>query len=108
MKLHILTRFLLICLLILSQSVKSEEEFIVSDIQVRGLQRISEGTVFNYLPVNVGERFSLNNVGPAIKSLFKTGFFKDVSLEREGSTLVVNVVERPSIAKIIFEGNTPF
>jgi outer membrane protein insertion porin family len=105
MKLHILTRFLLICLLLLSQSVKSEEEFIVSDIQVRGLQRISEGTVFNYLPVNVGERFSLGNVGPAIKALFKTGFFKDVSLEREGSSLIVNVVERPSIAKILFEGN---
>ncbi len=105
MKLHILIRFLLICLLLVSQSVKSEEEFIVSDIQVKGLQRISEGTVFNYLPVNVGERFSLGNVGPAIKALFKTGFFKDVSLEREGSTLIVNVVERPSIAKIIFEGN---
>jgi outer membrane protein insertion porin family len=86
MKLHIFARFLLLCLLVISQSVKSEEEFIVSDIQVKGLQRISEGTVFNYLPVNVGERFSLANVGPAIKALF-------------------NVVERPSIAKIIFEGN---
>jgi outer membrane protein insertion porin family len=105
MKLHILTRFLLLCLLLVSQSVKSDEEFIVSDIQVKGLQRISEGTVFNYLPVNVGERFSLSNVGPAIKALFKTGFFKDVTLEREGSALIVNVVERPSIAKIIFEGN---
>jgi outer membrane protein insertion porin family len=105
MKLSILTRFLLLCLLLLSQSAKSEEDFIVSDIQVRGLQRISEGTVFNYLPVNVGERFSLGNVGPAIKALFKTGFFKDVSIEREGSALIVNVVERPSIAKIIFEGN---
>lgn len=105
MKLHIFTRFLLICLLLLSQSAISEEEFIVSDIQVKGLQRISEGTVFNYLPVKVGERFSLDNVNVAIKALFKTGFFKDVSMEREGSTLIVNVVERPSIAKIVFEGN---
>lgn len=105
MNLHIFARFLLIGLLVVSQSVKSDEEFIVSDIQVKGLQRISEGTVFNYLPVTVGERFSLSNVGPAIKALFKTGFFKDVTLEREGSALIVNVVERPSIAKIIFEGN---
>lgn len=105
MKLHIFARFFLIGLLLISQSVKSDEEFIVSDIQVKGLQRISEGTVFNYLPVNVGERFSLSNAGSAIKALFKTGFFKDVSLEREGSVLIVNVVERPSIAKIIFEGN---
>lgn len=94
----------LLCLL-LSQSVAADEEFIVTDIKVKGLQRISQGTVYNYLPVNVGEKFSLDNAGPAIKALFKTGFFKDVSLEREGSTLIVNVVERPSIAKILIEGN---
>ncbi|MEQ1557329.1 MAG: outer membrane protein assembly factor BamA [Methyloglobulus sp.] len=105
MKLYIFTRFLLICLLCVVQSVQADDDFIVSDIQVKGLQRISEGTVFNYLPVNVGERFSLSNVGSAVKALFKTGFFKDVTLEREGSALIVNVVERPSIAKIIFEGN---
>ncbi|MDD5460183.1 MAG: outer membrane protein assembly factor BamA [Methylococcales bacterium] len=104
MKSNIFSCLLLLCLLF-SFAVKGDEEFVVEDIKVKGLQRISEGTVFNYLPVNVGERFSLNNVGPAIKALFKTGFFKDVSLEREGSTLIVNVVERPSIAKIIFEGN---
>ena len=104
MKLNTLSRLLLLFLLV-SQAVKGDEEFIVEDIQVKGLQRISVGTVYNYLPVNVGERFSLDNVAPAIKALFKTGFFKDISLEREGSTLIVNVVERPSIAKIIFEGN---
>jgi outer membrane protein insertion porin family len=96
---------LLLLGLLVSNGVKGDEEFVVKDIQVRGLQRISLGTVYNYLPVNVGEKFSLDNVSPAIKALFKTGFFKDVSLEREGSTLIVNVVERPSIAKIIFEGN---
>ncbi len=96
---------LLLLGLLLSFGVKAEEEFVVRDIQVKGLQRISLGTVFSYLPVNVGERFSLDNVTPAIKALFKTGFFKDISLEREGSTLIVKVVERPSIAKIVFEGN---
>lgn len=87
------------------QSVKAEDSFIVENIQVKGLQRISAGTVYNYLPVIVGERFSMDKAGTAIKALFKTGFFKDISLEREGTTLIVNVVERPSIAKIIFEGN---
>lgn len=104
MKLNTFSRVLLL-FLFASQVAKGDEEFIVEDIQVKGLQRISVGTVYNYLPVNVGERFSLDNVGAAIKALFKTGFFKDISLEREGSTLIVNVVERPSIAKIIFEGN---
>lgn len=96
---------LLLLLLLVSQAVKGDEEFIVKNIQVKGLQRISVGTVYNYLPVNVGERFSPDNAGAAIRALFKTGFFKDVSLERDNSTLIVNVVERPSIAKIIFEGN---
>nr|WP_305888576.1 outer membrane protein assembly factor BamA [Methylomonas sp. SURF-2] len=79
--------------------------FVVEDIKVRGLQRISAGTVFNYLPVAVGETFSEEKQGSAIRALFNTGFFKDIILEREGDTLIVNVVERPSVAKIVIEGN---
>ena len=104
MKLNKFSCLLLLGLLV-SYAAKGDEEFVVKDIKVKGLQRISLGTVYNDLPVNVGEKFSLDNVAPAIKALFKTGFFKDVSLERDGSTLIVNVVERPSIAKITFEGN---
>jgi len=104
MKLHPFSRWLLLGLLV-SQAVKSDGEFVVSDIKVTGLQRISLGTVYNYLPVNVGERFSQAKVAPAIRALFKTGFFKDITLERQGNTLMVKVIERPSIAKIIFEGN---
>ncbi|WP_408606527.1 outer membrane protein assembly factor BamA [Methylomonas lenta] len=81
------------------------DSFVVEDIQVRGLQRISAGTVYNYLPVTVGETFSEEKQGPAIRALFNTGFFKDITLERSGGTLVVNVVERPSVAKIVIEGN---
>ncbi len=58
MKLNTFSRLLLLFLLV-SQAVKGDEEFIVEDIQVKGLQRISVGTVYNYLPVNVGERFLL-------------------------------------------------
>jgi outer membrane protein insertion porin family len=105
MKLPLFARLLIIAFLVVSQSARGADDFIVGNIKVNGLQRISEGTLLNYLPVNVGDSFSMRNVGPAIKSLFKTGFFKDVDLEREGSTLVVNVVERPAIAKILFEGN---
>ncbi len=104
MKLKKLSRVILLCLAV-SPIVHAAEEFVVRDIKIKGLQRISEGTVYNYLPVTVGERFSLGNTEPAIKSLFKTGFFKDISIERDGSTLIVNVIERPSIAKILFEGN---
>ncbi|MEN9756896.1 MAG: outer membrane protein assembly factor BamA [Pseudomonadota bacterium] len=104
MKLNKLSRAILLCLFTV-QTAQAAQEFVVRDIKIKGLQRISEGTVYNYLPVSVGEKFSLDSTGPAVKSLFKTGFFKDISVEREGSTLVFNVVERPSIAKIMFEGN---
>lgn len=104
MKFVLFSRLIFLCLLF-SQAVIADDEFIVKDIQVKGLQRISLGTVYNDFPVTIGERFSLDNSAMAIRALFKTGFFKDVSLEREGSTLIIHVVERPTIAKVVFEGN---
>jgi len=101
-------QFLLRCLLItvmFSHTVSADDGFIVEDIKITGLQRITAGTVYNYLPVNVGEKFSYNKIGDAIRALFKTGFFKDIALERDGNVLIVHVQERPSIAKIIIEGN---
>ncbi len=82
--------------------------FVVEDIRVEGIQRISAGTVFNYLPVKVGEEFSESRYAEAIRTLFKSGFFKDVRLERQGDVLIVNVAERPAIASIEFTGNKEF
>ena len=73
--------------------------FTVGDIRIEGLQRISEGTVFNYLPVNIGDRLDSQRIGEAMRALYTTGFFRDVELRRDGNTLLVVVVERPSIAK---------
>jgi len=84
------------------------EPFVVKDIRVEGLQRTEPGTVFNYLPVQVGDVMSDEKATQAIKSLYKTGFFKDVRIEAEGEVLVVTVQERSSIAKIEFSGNKSF
>ena len=81
------------------------ESFVIDDIRVEGLQRISAGTVFNYLPVKVGDTFDQKQSAEAIKALFKTGFFKDVRLEHDGHVLIVIVEERPSIASVKIEGN---
>ena len=97
--------FPILLLSALASTYAHASSFIVEDIQVRGLQRISAGTVYNYLPVNIGERFPDEKHAEAIRALFNTGFFKDISLEREGNSLIVNVVERPSVAKIVIEGN---
>ena len=82
-----------------------ESSFVVGDIRVEGLQRISEGTVFNYLPVNIGDHLDQQRIGEAMRALYATGFFRDVELRREGNTLLVVVVERPSIAKFEVKGN---
>lgn len=81
------------------------EDFTVSDIRVEGLQRISAGTVFAAMPVNVGDRVSEVAMGNTIRSLFQTGNFDDIKLSREGNILVVTVQERPSISEIKIDGN---
>jgi outer membrane protein insertion porin family len=81
------------------------EPFVVKDIQVRGLKQVTEGTLFNYFPVKVGDRLDERAAAEAVRALFKTGFFKDVRLYREGKVLIVQVTERPSIASIKIEGN---
>jgi outer membrane protein insertion porin family len=80
-------------------------EFTVGDIQVEGLQRISEGTVFNYLPVNIGDRMDARRVEESLRALYATGFFADVELRRDGGTLLVVVRERPSIEGFTITGN---
>lgn len=96
---------ILLCLSVLQVSVFAADSFIIRDIRVEGLQRISPGTVFNYLPVQVGDRFDDTLSRDAVRSLFRTGFFDDVRLERDGDILVVVVVERPAIGEINITGN---
>ncbi len=81
------------------------ETFSVSDIRLEGLQRISAGTVFTYLPVKVGDPLTRQGSQDAVRALFKTGFFEDVRLERDGDVLVVFVRERPALAEINISGN---
>lgn len=84
------------------------EPFVITDIRVEGLQRTEPGTVFNYLPMQVGDVMSDEKAAQAIKSLYATGFFKDVRIENEGDVLVVTVQERPSVTQIDFSGNKSF
>jgi outer membrane protein insertion porin family len=97
------------CALALAQTASnpaaSPADFTVGDIRVEGLQRVSEGTVYNYLPVNIGDHLSAQRVREAIRALYATGFFRDVQLRRDGSTLVVVVLERPSIESFEITGN---
>ena len=86
-------------------SVVSEEEWVVSDIRIRGLQRVSAGSVFNVMPIAVGDTVDTFDLQDTAKTIFKTGQFDDIQLGREGNTLIISIIERPSIASIELDGN---
>ena len=96
---------ILLCSLFAIKSAMALDPFVVSDIRVEGLQRISEGTVFNYLPVDANELLTAAKARQAIRSLFQTGFFSDINFERDGDILVISVQERPAIAAVVLSGN---
>lgn len=101
-----LTWLALSVVLLLSSNAWAFQSFVVKDIRVEGLRRLSAGTVFNYLPVKVGERFNEEASERAIRSLFKAGFFKDARMARApGDVLVVEIVERPAVSEIEIDGN---
>lgn len=77
----------------------------VSDIRIDGLQRISAGTVFTYLPIERGDTADAAKTAEAIRALYKTGFFQDIRVHREREILVITVVERPAINKLQLNGN---
>lgn len=82
--------------------------FVVKDIRVEGIQRTEAGTVFNYLPVRVGEQIDGDTATQAVRALFATGFFRDVRIEAEDDVLVVLLDERPAISQIEFSGLKEF
>lgn len=93
---------------VVSHAAWSFQPFQIRDIRVEGIQRTEAGTVFSYLPVKVGDTMTDDKAAQAIKTLFATGFFKDVRLEIEGSVLVVVLEERPAIASLEFSGLKAF
>ncbi len=81
------------------------EEFVVRDMRVEGLQRISEGTVFNYLPINVGDTVDEIRIQESIRALYTQKLFDDIEVRRDDSTLIIAVRERPSIEDFTIDGN---
>ncbi|MCH8477559.1 MAG: outer membrane protein assembly factor BamA [Wenzhouxiangella sp.] len=98
-------RLCLLLLLILPFGQVAAETFRITDIRVDGLQRISEGNVFSFIPVEVGDMMSPPVARSTIRDLYRTGFFDDISLGREDGVLVITVTERPAISAITITGN---
>ena len=100
-----MVRYLLLPALLLVFARVHAASFIVEDIEVQGIKKISVGTVLNYLPLKTGDSFDTENSAEVIRELYKTGFFDSISLYRMNDSLVIQVKERPSIAEVEFDGN---
>lgn len=103
-----LARVILLLLMLCALPAAAIEPFVIKDIRIEGIQRTEAGTVFSYLPVKVGDTMTEEKAAQAVRALFATGFFKDVSLEVDNGVLVVVVQERPSVAQIDFAGMREF
>ena len=87
----------------LAQSVQSG---VVQSIAVEGNERIEQGTVLSYLPIQPGDTVDPARIDLALKALFRTDLFADVKIELVGSQLVITVVENQIINQVVFEGNS--
>jgi outer membrane protein insertion porin family len=91
--------------LFLSMHISAFEAFLVSDIRIVGLQRVSTGSIFNVIPITVGDKIDIRKSSEITRSLFSTEQFNDIQIAKDGNTLIISVVERPSISLIEISGN---
>ena len=90
---------------LLSLNLNAFDEFLVSDIRIIGLQRVSTGSIFNVIPISVGDRIDIRKSNDIVRYLFSTEQFDDIQIGKDGNTLIITVVERPSISLIEISGN---
>ena len=105
MKYYIKLSLILIITFFQVHVIIASEEWVVNDIRISGLQRVSAGSVFNVMPIAVGDTVDVYDLQTTAKTIFKTGQFDDIELGREGNTLIISLKERPSIASIELDGN---
>ena len=97
---------LLLCFLaFFSFAVTAFDEFLITDIRIVGLQRVSIGSIFTAIPVSVGDKMNEGKVSEITKALFSTAQFNDIQIGKDGNALIISVAERPSISSIELEGN---
>ena len=88
-----------------SLSASAFEDFLITDIRIIGLQRVSIGSIFTAIPVSVGDKMNKEKISDITRALFSTGQFNDIQIAKDGNALILSVLERPSVALIELEGN---
>ena len=103
---NILKSFFTLFLLLNITTVLAFEAFIVNDIRIAGLQRVSTGSIFNTIPISVGDKIDDRKIVDITRALFSTEQFDDIQISRDGNALIISVAERPSISSIDISGNS--
>ena len=85
--------------------LQDTNSWVIDDIRITGLQRVSAGSVFAVMPVGLGDEINKNIFKEIASSIFETGKFDDVKLGRDGNALLIDLQERPTIDEIVIEGN---
>mgnify|MGYP001493262984 FL=1 len=98
-------KFIINFFIFLSLSASAFDDFLITDIRIIGLQRVSIGSIFTAIPVSVGDTMNQEKISDITRALFSTGQFNDIQIARDGNALILSVLERPSVALIELEGN---
>ena len=78
-----------IWLFIFPMATLSNDEFVVKDIKIEGLEKISEGALLNYLPVNIGDSLNESRIQESIRSVYSSGFFKNIEFRKDDSGVLI-------------------
>jgi outer membrane protein insertion porin family len=102
---HLFMPLALVSAMAATQQIYATDDFVVQDVKVNGLVRLTPESVYGMLPVTSGDRVSDSSIANAIRTLYATGLFDDIKTSQEGNNLIFTVIERPVISKIELKGN---
>ena len=97
--------FFFIILFSSSLHLQETKSWVVDDIRITGLQRVSAGSIFAVMPIGLGDEINEESFKEIALSIFETGKFDDIKLGRDGNALLIDIKERPTIDEIFIEGN---
>lgn len=106
MKNKILIQNIFIATVCLFASLSSFAATKVTSIEVVGNQRVEKSTIINYLGFEIGDNFDEVVKSDAVKNLYATSLFEDISIKSDAGKITINVKENPLVSRVQFTGNT--
>ena len=96
---------ILLLILLTFSGLSISSTWVIEDIRISGLQRVSAGSIFAEIPYSIGDSIGQDEIVELSKAIFSTGQFDDINIGRDGNALLINLTERPTIDEILIEGN---